>query len=315
MNTTGRFSGRVEIGLLLLTPILLGATGSGIRANAQVANAQTNSDVTVPDDDKTTTGTTDVGGYRVGEKPRSKDQSAPTDLPAAKPVPVNRQARFEYLSGKVTWRADENAIWKKANPNEPLKQNAQVWVTEGGRAELRFEDGSLLRLGNDSIVTLQTLYRDDQGPFTEIKLVSGIAALEVRPEKSVYQVDAPFLTVKTSGPSAVRIGANDTIEVGVRRGHATIEGAQGKERLNSGDFVSLSNSKSPYTLRPLPAPDSWDRWNDARDRQLAGIVPSYPVYRAAPVLYGPPPFWLSLDFPIGYGHGRYGYERGARWHR
>ena len=303
------------VSVLLLTPILMVAHGSSIQANAQAANAQTRSDVNVPNDDKTTTGSTDAGGYRVGEKPRSADQAAPTDVPATKPVPAIRQARIEYVSGKVTWRADENATWKKASRNEPLKQNAQIWVTEGGRAELRFEDGSLLRLGNDSIVTLQTLYRDDQGPFTEIKLVSGIATLEVRAEKSVYQVDAPFLTVKTSGPSGVRIGADDVIEVGVRRGHATIEGAQGKETLYSGDFVSLSSSKAPYTLRALPAPDSWDRWNDARDRELAGIAPGYPVYRTAPVIYGPPSFWLSLDFPFGYGHGRYGYDRGARWHR
>jgi len=306
MKPTGRYS------LPITLAVLGGLMVTGASVYAQAPNAQTKTD-------GTDTGAT--GGYRVGERAGTTTQAVPpAPVPAAKPDTAKpntdtRFARFEYVSGKVTWRPDESAAWQRANNFQSLRQNGQIWVTEGGRAELRFEDGSLLRLGNDAIVTLETVYRDEQGPFTRIKLVAGLATLIVEHETSVYQVDTPFVTVKSNGPSQVRIGTGDRIEVGVRRGHATVENTQGKETLYSGDFVSLKDARAPFTLRSLPAPDSWDRWNDARDRQLAGGAP-VPVYRVPPpVVYPRPSVWFDFEFPFGYGRPYYHGDRDARWGR
>ena len=207
----------------------------------------------------------DDQGYAVSEEgyqPRSDDAA---ENPSEGPV---RLARFAYLQGEVTWREDENAAWSSASVNLPIRQGAQVWVPEHGRAEIQFDDGSILRLGSGALVTLQTLYSDAEGEFTEVKLSEGLASLRLRHEKSVYQIDTPFVSVKTTGPSKIRVGAGSAVEVAVRQGDATIEGSQGREDLHAGDYVYLADADASYEVRGLPGADSWEQWNTERDRAL-----------------------------------------------
>ena len=253
------------------------------------------------------------GSYRVGEKPQT---APPEDHPADNSNQPSRLARFDYVSGNVTWRPDSGASWTKAGVNRPLRQGAQITVTNGGRTEIRFDDGSLLRLGDGAVATLQTLYSDSQGNFTEIKLASGLATLRLRREHAIYQVDTPIVTIVSDGPSRVRVGVGDTIEVGVRLGSATIEGEQGKTTLRAGDYVSLRDSHSSYSVRPLPREDSWERWNDERDREIDASA--YPGHRPYPPAYAPPPsVWFSLSFPFVFSSHEHswGGHWGRGWHR
>ena len=236
-------------GWLVLFGLLIGIGGSA----AQRGYAQQTSD----------------GGYAVSE---AGEAQAPDPVPSAgsqeNTGPV-RLARIAYVQGNVTWRTDENTDWSNATLNLPLRQGAQIWVAEGGRAEIQFDDGSLLRLGTGAVVTLQTLYSDSDGEFTEIKMTAGLAALRLRTDRSVYQVNTPLGSIKAAGPAGLRIGVGNGLELAVQSGKATLEGAQGKADLERGDFVDLANANSPYTVRDIPRPDSWDRWNQERDDLLS----------------------------------------------
>src|SRR5206468_7141818 len=119
-----------------------------------------------------------------------------------------RLARFAYVSGSVNWRADNSMDWSKATTNLPIRQGAEIWVTDGGRADLQFDDGSSLRLGNGALVILKLLYSDAQGEFTQITLNDGLATLRSRHDNSVYQLDTPLVSVKTKGSSQIRLGIN-----------------------------------------------------------------------------------------------------------
>ena len=232
-------------------------------------------------------------GYHVGE-----EKSTPA--PAAPAVsPTHRVARIDYLSGNVTYRPDDTAKWVRAETNHPLLEGSQLWVEEGGRAEVRFDDGSILRLGTNSVVTLQTVYVDAAGEYTQIKMNSGIATLEPREERSVFEVNTPFLGIKTAGPSRIRIGVGDDVEVAVSRGRANLEGSQGKKTLSSGDFVSLRSTDTSYVVKALPSPDSWERWNEDRDRKM--LADAYPSYRTPPPPHAYSSVFLSLGFPIFVG--------------
>ncbi len=244
-------------------------------------------------------------GYHVGEK-----QTAPDSVPSESSR-TYRLAKIEYLSGKVTYRPDDAAKWTHAETNYPLGVGSQLWVEEGGRAEVRFDDGSILRVGSNSVITLQTVYMDAEGEYTQITMNHGIATLEPREARSVFEVNTPFLTVKTTGPSRVRIGVSDDIEVAVSRGRANLEGPSGKTSLSSGDFVSQRASDTAYAIHGLPSPDSWERWNEARDRKT--VEDAYPRRPAPSRSYSS--FYFSLGFPIFggdrhdgfrvYGHGEY----------
>ncbi len=223
-----------------------------------------------------------VSGYRTGEhtprndQPFSNDDSQatakPTDPKTQGPV---RLARFAYVHGNVTWRPDSTASWSKATNNMPLRQGAEIWVTEGGRADLQFDDGSALRLGNRALAVLKVLYSDAQGEFTEIALNDGLATLHSRHADAVYQVDTPMASVKSSGVSQVRFGVDGGSEIAVQTGSATVEGAAGKTTVEAGHYLYLRDANSAYTPHKIPGADSWDQWNSDRNRLIEGKSETY----------------------------------------
>ena len=197
------------------------------------------------------------------------DDSTSADASADGPV---RLARFSYISGNVTWRASETDAWSTATINLPVREGTEIWVTDAGRAEVQFDDGSLLRLGNGAVATLQTLFSDADGEFTEIKVSEGLSSLVLKHQKSIFQIDTPFAAIKSTGPAKVRVGVDNTVEVAVRAGTASIQGMGGDSALDAGDYVELSSANSSYSIDRVPALDSWDRWNDSRDAQMADAV-------------------------------------------
>jgi len=192
----------------------------------------------------------------------------PTDAGDSRQEGPVRLARFSLVEGDVTWRGGETSEWSAASRNLPLRQGAQIWVADRGRAEIQFDDGSRLRLGHGALITLQTLYSDSEGEFTEITLNDGVVALRLQHERSIYQVNTPLVSVKATGPARLRVGAGDGVEVAVRQGRATVEGSQGKATLAEGDYLDLRDADSPLDLRRLPRPDGFDDWVAARDREI-----------------------------------------------
>ena len=249
-------------------------------------------------------GAGEPSGYRVGESGSAPPASHPTE----------RVARFEYVSGKVTWRVNSGSEWASAKKNQSLRQGDKVWVTDGGRAEIRFDDGTLLRLGNGAIVTLQTLYSDAQGNYTQVKMQSGLLTLRLRSERAVYEVDTSVASVKATGLGRVRVGAGDAFEVSVRSGQAKVESSAGKTTVNSGEYLLLNEATKSYRIQSLPPKDSWETWNDDRDLLLVVLPPTRTVYYPAPSprigLY------FSLDlFGGSYRHRGWSGRAAGHYHR
>ncbi len=218
----------------------------------------------------------DANGHTLGPadpvalSPRAgvaEEPSAPPDSQNTGPV---RLARFAAVSGNVTWRPDEGSEWSPATANLPIRQGAQVWVTNGGHADVQFDDGSELRLGNKALAILKTLYSDKDGEFTQISLNDGLATLYSRHDNAVYQIDTPATSVKCKGASQIRVGVDGGSEITVQRGDATIEGPQGATKLHVSDYVYLADSHDSVHIRTAPAADNWDRWNDDRNRIVEG---------------------------------------------
>ena len=192
--------------------------------------------------------------------------AGPDKTPGAGPI---RLVWFTFVQGDVSWRAGDGAVWSPALVHLPLRQGAQIRVAGDGRAEVQFDDGSLLRLGRGAEATLETLYSDEGGEMTELDLPEGVTSLELRGTPSVYQIDTPFVSVKSEGPAKVRVGVDSSVAIAVRLGDAAVEGGGAKITLHSGDYLNVPDKSSPVDVSLLPDEDSWDRFSDDRDRQLA----------------------------------------------
>jgi FecR protein len=215
-------------------------------------------------------------GYHIGEQ--GQNSAAPAsdeDAPPEANGPV-RMARFSYLNGSVTWRTSADLDWSTAALNTPMREGAQVWVSDGGRAEIQFDDGSALRLGSGAVVTLQTMYSDTKGEFTEIKITDGLGTLDLRTDHSIYQLDTPHGTIKSVGPSMIRLGVDDDVEVGVREGKASLEGPQGKVDLKDGDYVDVTDDTTPFAVAAVPPADSWDDFVNQRHTLMTHDEPKLP---------------------------------------
>jgi hypothetical protein len=222
-----------------------------------------------------------ISSYRTGENTPLKNQpftdDAQADVPARDPKtqgPV-RMARFAYIKGDVTWRPDSSASWSKATNNLPLRQGAEITVNEGGRAELQFDDGSALRLGNGAVVVLKVLFSDDKGEFTEIAVTDGLATLHSRHADAVYQVDTPMASVKFSGETQVRFGVDGGSEIAVQTGSAAVEGSAGKTTVIAGNYLYLRDATAPYSTHRIPDSDTWDQWNSERNKLIEGKSETY----------------------------------------
>lgn len=241
---------------------------------------------------------------------QAQDQTASFALPPAAVLSAEsssenngpiRLARFSFLRGSVTWRSvsvdadspidgnDGEADWTDAALNMPLQQGAQIWVSDNSRAELQFDDGSRLRLNANTLITLQTLYSDADGEFTQINLSSGETYLRLTHKYAVYLINSLLGSVKASGPARLRIGSGDNFQVGVRQGNAAVVEANKKNRLlNAKQYLSVTaeiavdGADRSYTpVQNLPLPDEWDRWNIARDQELDGYGKSV-TYQSVP---------------------------------
>lgn len=177
-----------------------------------------------------------------------------------------RMARFSFVKGTVKMRPTNSVDWSQAYVNQPIRQGVQIYVPNNSRVEIQFDDGSVVRLGGGAFITIQTLYSDQQGEFTEVKLNDGVSNWDLKNKYSVYQIDAACCSVKAAGPAKFRMGARKDCEVATRSGNCTVENRNGHTELPPGKYVKVNSIDEPMQMLPAPPDDDWERWSDDRDR-------------------------------------------------
>jgi hypothetical protein len=230
-------------------------TAANDQTPATTADAAT---TTVSNDQTPAAAATSQGGYDVSE-------DIGGGAAAATPGPV-RMARVSNLSGSVSWRPSDSVGWSAAQVNLPTRQGASFWAKPDARSELQFDDGSTLHMSGDTTDTLETMYSDSSGEFTEIKQASGLATYSLLHPVSEFQVDTPLCSVKAFGPASVRIGIGANVEVVVQSGQATVQTPQGTSTVTAGDRLEIANAQSAPTVEASPAPDAWDTYCTARQK-------------------------------------------------
>lgn len=187
-----------------------------------------------------------------------------------------RIVRLSYVQGSVDWRPASSVGWSRAARNLPIREGSQIWAPNGGRAELVFDDGAVLRIGGGGLVTLHSLYSDTNGEFTNIQLTEGDADLSLRHGYSVYQFDTPYVSVRGDDVATVRLRCGPSDQVEVRRGSIQCESHKGRVVLAAGRALEFKPDGTYYPAS-LPAADDWDRFNDNRDRVVLRTDPNIPA--------------------------------------
>ena len=194
-------------------------------------------------------------------------------LHAQQPDPNMHAARLSYVEGDVQIAQGNQLLANPALANTPLFEGTVVTTREDGRAELQFDDGSVVRVSPNSSLKLSVLRQQGGTTNTELELQSGLAYFELQGDTSSSRVIARFgdSAVSASGFTVVRINLdNPPGELAVFTGNAHLErGHYLSLDLHGGESVAFNvTDPNLYNLAETIEPDSWDAWNSDRDQQL-----------------------------------------------
>ncbi len=211
-----------------------------------------------------------------------------------------RAVRLSYVDGQVTLSQGGQVLAQQAVANAPLLEGMQLTTADSGKAEIQFEDGSVVRLPPDSSLTLQVLQGAGATANAVLVLNSGLAYFEFQGGTQAGQISVEFggTQLSTSGFTVLRVNIdNPPGAVAVFSGNAHLESDGGNVSvdLHGGEGIAL-NGASPanYQIAESIAPDSWDAWNSDRDQALSEEAASQ---TGAPANLGEPqnPAWNDLD--------------------
>ena len=187
-----------------------------------------------------------------------------------------RAARLTYIQGNVTVVTGESQEIP-AQLNVPLLPGAQLTTSETGQAEVEFEDGSIVRLTPNTSLKLDTLTVHNGSFETKIVLAKGLVFAELRAaEKFKYAIAAGCDVLSPTENLTARIDfdqppATFSVLQGAARVAGCTEQAQGFQTdVFAGESVrSDASDPNRYFLSQTVVQDSWDQWNEDRDRAEA----------------------------------------------
>jgi hypothetical protein len=187
---------------------------------------------------------------------------------AAQPA---RAARLSSVEGHVRIAQGSQLLADPALANTPLFEGTQVTTSQDGRAELQFDEGSVVRLAPNSSLTLTAMR--GQGGSAEVLLEGGLGYFELHSEGTSNQMRVRFgdCVVTADGFTVLRVNLDSPPgELAVFSGNAHLErGPNVVVAVRGGESVTL-NAADPtqYSLVEWIEPDSWDAWNSDRGQAL-----------------------------------------------
>jgi hypothetical protein len=210
-----------------------------------------------------------------------------------------RAVRLSSVDGQVQLSKGNQIVADGAVANTPLFEGTRVTTGDDGRAEIQFEDGSVVRLSPNSSLTLAVLRGASANADAEITLDSGLGYFELQNSAQSGTMSVKFgdSVATASGFTVLRIDMdNPPGALAVFSGNAHLErGSAISVDMHGGESVALSaNDDSRYTLNETIEPDSWDSWNSDRDQAMTtesaartGATQNY--------AQGSNPAWNDLD--------------------
>ena len=185
-----------------------------------------------------------------------------------------RYARLGEIDGTVETQIHPSETWKAALRNTPLLQSSWVRTGSTSHAEIELDEGSVLRLGENSVCELADYTKLSTGQrITHISLDSGVAYFSGESSwRDALILAMPSTQVSIRRGSRVRLEAGSGwSRVGVLEGSVRLSSATVDLELAEGRMLRLDLARPDkfYLLPEIEALDS-DSWSLTRDKLLAG---------------------------------------------
>ena len=203
------------------------------------------------------------------------------------PVSHARIVRVSYVTGEVD--LDSGNGFESVTLNVPVTESNRLQTHSNGWAEVQMEDGSMIRLAPDTLISFATLARSSSGgTVTAIDLDQGEAEFKIlKSSGNNFEVSVRNKTVVLGRSGFFRVTStnDDPMEVAVWKGSLAVhDGESGQDVAikKNETFVLDPNDPARYALDPNTEADELDEWSKQRD-SAAG---SYAANQSSPNQYG-----------------------------
>ena len=182
-----------------------------------------------------------------------------------------RVVRLSFVEGHVTLQRPDNAEWAEAPMNTPLEEGFKLSTAEDSFAEVEFENGSTVRLGQLSLVEFtQLALASDGSKINRLTIDLGYATFRATPEvQDVYEVATPNGALTPRGKALFRVDVDSSEErVEVFKGFVDVAGSLGSWTLSKNSVLDLSpGADQSAQLSEGITEDDWDRWVQERESE------------------------------------------------
>jgi hypothetical protein len=211
------------------------------------------------------------------------------------PFAADLHLRFAHVTlaeGPVQVEFPATGERAPAERNLPVGQGCWIEAAAGGRAELALDEGSLIRLGPDSLAELSDLTRLSTGQrITLISVERGTLYATAEPAGlDAFVVVAPGAEITFLAGSRIRIDVTkDTSTIAVMEGNIRFSSRAAELNLQEGQTVRVNpQALDQFQLFREVVAGDLDRWSEQRDKETAAWV-------AGPALAGFPSGLGELD--------------------
>jgi hypothetical protein len=178
-------------------------------------------------------------------------------------------ARVSLLNGDVSVRRGDSGDWLAAAINAPLLVEDRVLTGPGARAEVQLDYYHRIRLAPDTEIRLSQL---DERQY-QIQVARGTATFSaLKGGDAQVEISTPGAALRPLawGNYRVSVQPDGDALLTVRSGEADVFSPRGTERLRSGRTmqVRVVGQDSEFQMVGAIPRDSWDEFNEQRDRDL-----------------------------------------------
>jgi len=153
--------------------------------------------------------------------------------------------------------------------NTPLQEGVKLATAEGSFAEVEFENGSTVRLGQLSMIEFTELaLAPDGSKINGLTLDNGYATFHAAPEgQDVYEVHTPFDVLTPRGKALFRVDTDSSEQrIEVFNGSLEIASSLGSWTLAKNSVLELQpDTAQPDQVSEGITKDDWDRWVQERE--------------------------------------------------
>jgi uncharacterized membrane protein YgcG len=214
--------------------------------------------------------------------------------------------RLSFVEGQVAIQRPDVGDWAEAPVNTPLEEGFSLSTGESSFAEVEFENGSTVRLGELSVLEFTSLgLAPDGSKINRLALHQGYATFSAAPEaQGIYEVSTSYATLTPTGHATFRVDLDSSQgRVEVFRGSLEVSGSMGTWTLAKNSVLDLMpGAEQPALLSEGITLDEWDRWVQQRQSELDSAAKGPPaestVYSGPDTSYG----WSDLSSAGNWGY-------------